>query len=96
MLGRGLAGIERSYELPRRRRTNIYEMSEDERARRGHPLAAEDCYEGIAARDHSRSSARRSADHVVEFLIRNKRRGSGIAYKVLRHAVRDRALLPIL
>ena len=40
MLAAGLAGIEGEYELPPEASNNIYEMSDDERDARRHPLAA--------------------------------------------------------
>ncbi len=42
MLAAGLKGIEEGYELPPEATNNIYEMTPEERARRGHRLAAAD------------------------------------------------------
>ncbi len=61
MLAAGLAGIEGEYELPPEASNNIYEMTEEERRRRGDPLAARGPARGDpAGRRSRRCSARRS------------------------------------
>ena len=73
MLAAGLAGIENEYELPPEASNNIYEMSEDERRAAGIESLPEDLYEAINAADSSELLRDALGDHVVEFLIRNKR-----------------------
>ena len=73
MLGAGLAGIEQELELPPEASNNIYEMTEDERLTAGiHSLPA-DLHEAIELANGSKVLREALGDHVVEFLIRNKR-----------------------
>jgi glutamine synthetase len=73
MLGAGLAGIENDYELPPEASNNIYEMSEDERRAAGIRSLPEDLYEAIGLAGDSKVLREALGDHVLEFLIRNKR-----------------------
>jgi glutamine synthetase len=67
MLASGLAGIEGEYDLAPEASNNIYEMTEHEREVAGIRSLPEDLAEG--------SEVLRDAlgDHVLEFLLRNKR-----------------------
>src|SRR5439155_2133357 len=73
MLAAGLAGIEHEYELPAEASDNIYEMSEDERRASGIESLPEDLYEAIVVAERSDLVRGALGDHVIEYLIRNKR-----------------------
>jgi glutamine synthetase len=73
MLAAGLAGIENEYELPPEASNNIYAMSEDERRAAGIESLPEDLFEAIAAAEGSELVRETLGDHVLEYLIRNKR-----------------------
>jgi glutamine synthetase len=73
MLAAGLKGIQEEYELPPEASDNIYEMSEDERRAAGIESLPEDLYEAIHLAEGSELLREALGDHVVEYLIRNKR-----------------------
>jgi glutamine synthetase len=73
MLAAGLKGIEEEYELPPEASDNIYEMSEAERRAAGIDSLPEDLYEAIAVAERSDLLREALGDHVVEYLVRNKR-----------------------
>src|SRR5947207_4588437 len=73
MLAAGLKGIEEEYELPPEAADNIYEMSEAERRAAGIDSLPEDLYEAIAVAEQSDLLREALGDHVVEYLVRNKR-----------------------
>jgi glutamine synthetase len=73
MLAAGLKGIEEEYELPPEASDNIYEMSEAERRAAGIDALPEDLFEAIAEAERSELLRDAVGDHVVEFLVRNKR-----------------------
>jgi glutamine synthetase len=73
MLAAGLKGIEEEYELPPEASDNIYEMTEAERRAAGIDSLPEDLYEAIRVADGSDLLRETLGDHVVEYLIRNKR-----------------------
>ncbi len=73
MLAAGLKGIEEEYELPPEAAENIYEMSETERRAAAIDSLPEDLFEAIAAAERSDLLRDALGDHVVEYLVRNKR-----------------------
>jgi glutamine synthetase len=73
MLAAGLKGIEEEYELSPEAAENIYEMSEAERKAAGIDSLPEDLHEAISAAASSELLRETLGDHVVEYLIRNKR-----------------------
>ncbi len=73
MLAAGLKGVEQEYELPAEASNNIYEMSEDERRAAGIESLPEDLYEAIRAAERSEVLREALGEHVVDFLLRNKR-----------------------
>jgi glutamine synthetase len=73
MLAAGLAGVEGEYELPPEASNNIYEMSEDERKAAGIESLPESLHEAIDAAEHSDLLREALGDHVIEYLVRNKR-----------------------
>jgi glutamine synthetase len=95
MLGAGLAGIEQELELPPEASNNIYEMTEEERRAAGiHSLPA-DLHEAIELASGSKVLREVLGDHVVEFLIRNKRE-EWDAYKSYVTPYEIERYLPIL
>ncbi len=73
MLAAGLKGIEEEYPLPAESSDNIYEMSEAERRAAGIDSLPEDLFEAIRVAEGSELLRETLGDHVVEYLIRNKR-----------------------
>jgi glutamine synthetase len=73
MLAAGLKGVEEEYELPAEASNNIYEMSEDERRAAGIESLPEDLYEAIRVAERSEVLREALGEHVVDFLLRNKR-----------------------
>jgi glutamine synthetase len=73
MLSAGLAGIENEYELAPEASNNIYEMSEEERRAAGIESLPEDLFEAIGAAEASDLLRDTLGDHVLEYLVRNKR-----------------------
>jgi glutamine synthetase len=73
MLSAGLDGIENQHELAPEASNNIYEMSEAERRAAGIESLPEDLFEAIASAEGSDLLRDTLGDHVLEFLVRNKR-----------------------
>ena len=95
MLGAGLAGIEQELELPPEASNNIYEMTEDERLTAGIRSLPADLHEAIELANGSKVLREALGDHVVEFLIRNKRE-EWDAYKSYVTPYEIERYLPIL
>jgi glutamine synthetase len=72
MLAAGLKGIEEGYELPPESSDNIFEMTEEERAKAGIDSLPEDLYQAIKEFDKSEFVREALGDHVCDYLIRNK------------------------
>ena len=73
MLAAGLAGIEGEYELPPEASNNIYEMTDQERDVAGIRSLPEDLLEAIRLAEGSEVLREALGDHVLEYLMRNKR-----------------------
>jgi glutamine synthetase len=73
MLSAGLAGIEGEYELPPEASNNIYVMTVQERSSAGIRSLPEDLYEAIRLASESKVLREGLGEHVLEFLLRNKR-----------------------
>jgi glutamine synthetase len=73
MLAAGLAGLEGEYELAPEASNNIYEMTEHEREVAGILSLPEDLIEAIHLAEGSDVLRDALGDHVLEFLLRNKR-----------------------
>jgi glutamine synthetase len=95
MLGAGLAGIEQELELPPEASNNIYEMTEDERRAAGIRSLPADLHEAIELASGSKVLREVLGDHVVEFLLRNKRE-EWDAYKSYVTPYEIERYLPIL
>jgi glutamine synthetase len=73
MLAAGLAGIDGEYDLSPEASNNIYEMAEHEREVAGIRSLPEDLVEAIHLAEGSEVLRDALGDHVLEFLLRNKR-----------------------
>jgi glutamine synthetase len=73
MLAAGLEGMREGYELPPEASDNIYGMSDAERRAAGIGSLPEDLFEAIEEAERSELLREALGDHVVEYLIRNKR-----------------------
>jgi glutamine synthetase len=95
MLAAGLSGIENDHELPPQASNNIYEMGEDERRAAGIRSLPEDLYEAIELAAESKILRDVLGEHVLEFLLRNKRE-EWDAYKAYVTPYELERYLPIL
>ncbi len=95
MLAAGLDGIEKELPLPPPTEENVFEMTEEERRRRGIETLPGSLYEAIEEAEKSPLVREALGDHVFESLITNKR----IEWNLYRRHVTDFELqryLPIL
>jgi len=72
MLAAGLDGIEKGMELMPEATNNIFEMTEDERAKAGITSLPEDLFQAISQFEKSDFVRSALGDHVCDYLIRNK------------------------
>jgi len=73
MLAAGLEGIEKKYELPDPIEENVYEMSEDERKKRGITTLPASLWEAIQLTEESEVVRKALGDHVFNAFIANKK-----------------------
>ncbi len=73
MLAAGLEGIEKGYQVPEPVEENVYEMSEDERARRGITVLPASLLEAIQITEKSELVRKALGDHVFNAFIQNKK-----------------------
>jgi glutamine synthetase len=73
MLAAGLEGIEKNYQVPEPIEENIYEMSEDERKRRGVNVLPASLLEAILLTEKSELVRKALGDHVFDAFIQNKK-----------------------
>lgn len=73
MLAAGLEGIEKEYELPPPVEENVYEMSEEERKRRGIKTLPGSLWEAIQLAEKSELVRKALGDHVFYNFIANKK-----------------------
>ena len=73
MLAAGLKGVEEEYELPPEASNNIYAMTESERAEAGIDSLPEDLHEATRLAEGSELLRETLGDHVLSYLVRNKR-----------------------
>ncbi len=95
MLAAGLEGIEKEYELPEPIEENVYEMSEEERERRGIGTLPGSLWEAIQLTEKSELVRKALGDHVFYKFIENKK----IEWNNYRAQVTDyeiKRYLPIL
>ena len=73
MLAAGLEGIDKKYPCPEPIEENVYEMSADERKRRGIDTLPASLYEAILLTEKSDLVRRALGDHVFNAFIANKK-----------------------
>ncbi len=73
MLAAGLEGIEKEYEVPDPVEENVYEMTEEERKRRGIGTLPGSLWEAIQLAGKSELVQKALGDHVFDAFIKNKR-----------------------
>ncbi len=73
MLAAGLEGIDKGYEVPEPIEENVYEMSEDERQRRGINTLPASLLEAILLTEKSEIVRKALGDHVFNAFIENKK-----------------------
>ena len=95
MLAAGLEGIEKGYEVPEPVEENVYEMSDEERQRKGIGTLPASLWEAVQLTEKSEVVRRALGDHVFDAFIKNKK----IEWDQYRTQVTDYELkryLPIL
>ncbi|MEJ7766064.1 MAG: glutamine synthetase, partial [Acidimicrobiales bacterium] len=80
VLAAGLKGIEEGYELPAESATNLYEMTNEERAAEGIKSLPGSLAEAVDLMEASELVAETLGEHVFEWFLRNKR-DEFLAYK---------------
>ena len=73
MLAAGLEGIDKEYEIPEPIEENVYEMSNDERKRRGIETLPGSLIEAVQLTEKSELMRRTLGDHVFNAFIQNKK-----------------------
>jgi len=73
MLAAGLEGIEKGYEVPAPIEENVYEMSEEERQRRGIATLPASLLEAVMVTEKSELVCKALGDHVFKAFIENKK-----------------------
>ncbi len=73
MLAAGLEGIEKEYEVPDPIEENVYEMTEEERKRRGIGTLPASLIEAIQLTENSELVRKALGDHVFDAFIKNKK-----------------------
>jgi glutamine synthetase len=73
MLAAGLEGIEKNYQVPDPIEENVYEMSEEERNRRGIGILPASLLEAIQLTEKSQLVRKALGDHVFDAFIKNKK-----------------------
>ena len=73
MLAAGLEGIEKEYEVPEPIEENVYEMTEEERQRRGIDTLPANLLEAVKLTKKSELVRKALGDHVFNAFIENKK-----------------------
>ena len=73
MLAAGLEGIEKGYEAPEPVEENVYEMSEEERKKRGIDTLPASLWEAVQLTEKSELVRKTLGDHVFDAFIQNKK-----------------------
>ena len=74
ILAAGLAGIEEGYDLPPEAATNIFELTDEERAAERLEPLPQSLDEALTAMERSELVAEALGEHIFEWFLRNKRR----------------------
>lgn len=73
MLAAGLEGIEKEYEIPDPVEENVYEMTEEERKRRGIGVLPSNLWEAIQLTEKSELVKKTLGEHVFDAFIKNRK-----------------------
>jgi glutamine synthetase len=73
MLAAGLEGIEKEYEVPDPVEENVYEMTEEEREKKGIGTLPASLWEAIQLTEKSEVVRKALGDHVLDSFIKNKK-----------------------
>jgi glutamine synthetase len=74
ILAAGLRGIEEGYDLPAEASTNIFELTDEERAAEGLDALPQSLSEALAVMERSELVAEVLGEHIFEWFLRNKRK----------------------
>ena len=77
ILAAGLRGIEEGYELPSEAATNLFELTEEERAAERLAALPQSLSEALREMERSELVAETLGEHIFEWFLRNKRREWG-------------------
>src|ERR671921_464150 len=73
ILGAGLQGIQKGYELPPPTEDDVWSLTETERRAMGYESLPQNLHEALVAMEHSEMVAEILGEHVFDFFLRNKR-----------------------
>lgn len=73
ILAAGLEGIEQGYELPPESATNVFEMTNEERAAEGIEALPQSLSDALDVMERSELVAKALGEHIFEWFLRNKR-----------------------
>jgi glutamine synthetase len=73
ILGAGLTGVQKGYELPVATEDDVWSLTETERRALGYEALPQNLTEALSAMEHSELVAEILGEHVFDFFLRNKR-----------------------
>src|SRR6478672_7975442 len=73
ILGAGLQGVAKGYELPPPTEDDVWSLTETERRAMGYESLPQNLHEALVAMEHSELVAEILGEHVFDFFLRNKR-----------------------
>jgi glutamine synthetase len=73
ILGAGLTGVQKGYELPEPAGDDVWALTELERSAMGYEALPQNLIEALGAMEHSELVAEILGEHVFDFFLRNKR-----------------------
>jgi glutamine synthetase len=73
ILGAGLQGIQKGYELAPPTEDDVWSLTETERRAMGYESLPQNLHEALVAMEHSELVAEILGEHVFDFFLRNKR-----------------------
>jgi glutamine synthetase len=73
ILGAGLQGVQKGYELPPPTEDDVWSLTETERRAMGYESLPQNLHESLVAMEHSELVAEILGEHVFDFFLRNKR-----------------------
>jgi glutamine synthetase len=73
ILGAGLQGVQKGYELAPPTEDDVWSLTETERRAMGYESLPQNLHEALVAMEHSELVAEILGEHVFDFFLRNKR-----------------------